>query len=267
MTMKKTSPLLSAGLLTLAAALTFPFAGCAGSPTQDSTGQYVDDSAITTKVKAALLNDEAVKSFEIHVTTFKGVVQLSGFVDNSDQKTPPRTTPPRFRACRASPTTSPSNQRERAPRPPLLPAMLYYSVIFLIIALVAAGLGFFGLAGAAAEIAKVPIPGLYRDLRPLAALRPALAAALRRSEPVRNRNPVPVLWPVACASDLLFELQLRVARRADELARRQSAGTSLNLHCWLLAEAEILGLAAPQRGWRAHAPEPAALAASGRAAP
>lgn len=62
------------------------FAGCAGTPTKESTGEYVDDSAITAKVKTALLKDDAVKSFEIKVDTFKGVVQLSGFVDNADQK-------------------------------------------------------------------------------------------------------------------------------------------------------------------------------------
>jgi hyperosmotically inducible protein len=60
--------------------------GCAGSPTKDSTGQYVDDTTITTKVKSALLGDGAVKSFEIKVETFKGVVQLSGFVDTEDQR-------------------------------------------------------------------------------------------------------------------------------------------------------------------------------------
>ena len=46
----------------------------------------MDDSAITTKVKSALLGDGAVKSFEIKVETFKGVVQLSGFVDTEDQR-------------------------------------------------------------------------------------------------------------------------------------------------------------------------------------
>jgi osmotically-inducible protein OsmY len=60
--------------------------GCAATPTHDSTGQYIDDATITTKVKAALLKDDAVKSFEIKVETMKGVVQLSGFVDTSDQK-------------------------------------------------------------------------------------------------------------------------------------------------------------------------------------
>lgn len=60
--------------------------GCAATPTSDSTGQYVDDTAITGRVKTALLGDDAVKSFEIKVETVKGVVQLSGFVDNRDQK-------------------------------------------------------------------------------------------------------------------------------------------------------------------------------------
>ena len=60
--------------------------GCAATPTKDSTGEYVDDTVITTKVKAALLHDDAVKSFEIKVETVKGVVQLSGFVDTSDQR-------------------------------------------------------------------------------------------------------------------------------------------------------------------------------------
>ena len=60
--------------------------GCAGSSTKDSTGQYIDDSTITTKVKSALLADDSVKSFQISVETFKGVVQLSGFVDTADQK-------------------------------------------------------------------------------------------------------------------------------------------------------------------------------------
>lgn len=59
-------------------------AGCAGSATRESTGQYVDDSAITTKVKAAILNDPALKVFQINVETFKGTVQLSGFVNTSE---------------------------------------------------------------------------------------------------------------------------------------------------------------------------------------
>lgn len=53
--------------------------GCAATTTRDSTGQYIDDSAVTTKVKAALFNDPSLKSAEISVETFKGRVQLSGF--------------------------------------------------------------------------------------------------------------------------------------------------------------------------------------------
>ena len=55
-------------------------AGCASSQKQESTGQYVDDTAITAKVKTAIFNEPALKSAEINVETFKGRVQLSGFV-------------------------------------------------------------------------------------------------------------------------------------------------------------------------------------------
>ena len=57
--------------------------GCAGSPTQESTGEYVTDTWITTKVKASLAEDSTVKAREVNVETFKGVVQLSGFVSSS----------------------------------------------------------------------------------------------------------------------------------------------------------------------------------------
>lgn len=57
-------------------------AGCASTPTREGTGEYIDDSVITTKVKAAIINDPALKATEINVETFKGVVQLSGFVSN-----------------------------------------------------------------------------------------------------------------------------------------------------------------------------------------
>jgi BON domain len=56
--------------------------GCAATPTSESTGGYVDDSVITTKVKAAIFNEPSLKSAEINVETFKGVVQLSGFVSS-----------------------------------------------------------------------------------------------------------------------------------------------------------------------------------------
>ena len=58
------------------------FAACASSRTSESTGEYVDDSVITTKVKALLAEDDFLKSFQISVETFKGTVQLSGFVNS-----------------------------------------------------------------------------------------------------------------------------------------------------------------------------------------
>ena len=61
--------------------------GCASTATSASTGEYIDDSVITTKVKAALVRDDATPASAIKVETFKGVVQLSGFVDNVTQKT------------------------------------------------------------------------------------------------------------------------------------------------------------------------------------
>ena len=54
--------------------------GCASTPQKEGTGEYIDDTMITTKVKAAILNEPTLKSAEINVETFKGVVQLSGFV-------------------------------------------------------------------------------------------------------------------------------------------------------------------------------------------
>ena len=58
------------------------FVACASTPTQESTGEYVDDSVITTKVKSLLAVDDFLKSFQISVETFKGTVQLSGFVSS-----------------------------------------------------------------------------------------------------------------------------------------------------------------------------------------
>jgi osmotically-inducible protein OsmY len=56
--------------------------GCASTSKQEGTGEYVDDSVITTKVKSMLAADDFLKSFEISVETYKGIVQLSGFVDS-----------------------------------------------------------------------------------------------------------------------------------------------------------------------------------------
>ena len=54
--------------------------GCGATPTREGTGEYIDDTVITTKVKAALLSDPETKVLQVNVETFKGVVQLSGFV-------------------------------------------------------------------------------------------------------------------------------------------------------------------------------------------
>jgi len=56
------------------------FVACASTSKQESTGEYVDDSVITTKVKSLLAADDFLKSFQISVETYKGTVQLSGFV-------------------------------------------------------------------------------------------------------------------------------------------------------------------------------------------
>jgi osmotically-inducible protein OsmY len=57
-------------------------AGCASTPTQEGTGEYVTDSWITTKVKAALVEDSLVRATEVNVETVKGAVQLSGFLSS-----------------------------------------------------------------------------------------------------------------------------------------------------------------------------------------
>ncbi|MEN9586382.1 MAG: hypothetical protein RLZZ616_3388 [Pseudomonadota bacterium] len=64
----------------LAIAVLMTAVGCASISTKEGAGEYVDDSVITTKVVAAIFKDPDLKSAEINVETFKGVVQLSGFV-------------------------------------------------------------------------------------------------------------------------------------------------------------------------------------------
>jgi osmotically-inducible protein OsmY len=64
------------------AALLLSVTGCMSTPTQEGTGEYVTDSWITTKVKAVFAEDREVKATEVNVETFKGVVQLSGFVSS-----------------------------------------------------------------------------------------------------------------------------------------------------------------------------------------
>ena len=75
--MKQLSTYLSAAFLAVSLV---SVAGCASTATKQSTGEYIDDSVITTKVKTAILEDPMTKVLEIKVTTVKGEVQLSGFV-------------------------------------------------------------------------------------------------------------------------------------------------------------------------------------------
>lgn len=75
--MNQLSKTLSAAFLAIALASAV---GCASTEKQEGTGQYIDDTVITAKVKAALFNDPTTKASEINVETFKGAVQLSGFV-------------------------------------------------------------------------------------------------------------------------------------------------------------------------------------------
>jgi hyperosmotically inducible protein len=85
--MKTTRKLISLlALLLGSAGIVTVYTSCSGTPTRESTGEYVDDTTITTKVKAALIHDPVVKAGQVTVTTFKGVVQLSGFVDTPEAK-------------------------------------------------------------------------------------------------------------------------------------------------------------------------------------
>ena len=73
-------------LLVLGGSIALYTGGCAGGPTQQSTGEFIDDAAITTKVKANLAQDPVVSALDVKVDTFKGTVQLNGFVDTAEQK-------------------------------------------------------------------------------------------------------------------------------------------------------------------------------------
>lgn len=69
----------------LAISMLSVFAGCSSTAKSESVGQYVDSSVLTTKVKAAIFNEPTLKSSEINVETYKGEVQLSGFVTSQEQ--------------------------------------------------------------------------------------------------------------------------------------------------------------------------------------
>jgi osmotically-inducible protein OsmY len=69
-------------LATLLAVTVLGSVSCASTRTSEGTGEYVDDTVITTKVKAAFLGEKGLKVAEINVETFKGIVQLSGFINS-----------------------------------------------------------------------------------------------------------------------------------------------------------------------------------------
>lgn len=69
----------------LAISMLSVFSGCSSTAKSESVGQYVDSSVLTTKVKAAIFNEPTLKSSEINVETYKGEVQLSGFVTSQEQ--------------------------------------------------------------------------------------------------------------------------------------------------------------------------------------
>lgn len=75
-----------AGLALMLAALLVPLGACSETPTRPSLGQYMDDTAITTRVKTALAGSPRVKVGDVSVETFKGIVQLSGFVNSAEEK-------------------------------------------------------------------------------------------------------------------------------------------------------------------------------------
>ena len=81
--LKLSALILSVGALAMAGGMT----GCAGDRYTQSTGERIDDKSESTRVRSALSDDPQYKYEDVKVQTFKGVVQLSGFVDSRDQKT------------------------------------------------------------------------------------------------------------------------------------------------------------------------------------
>lgn len=79
--MKTRNPFIQYSVMLL---LIVGLAACASTSKQSSVGEYVDDTVITTKIKSLLAADDFLKSFEISVETYKGVVQLTGFVASQD---------------------------------------------------------------------------------------------------------------------------------------------------------------------------------------
>lgn len=71
-------------LLSFMIVMSVTLSGCASGKKYESTGEFFDDTVLTTKVKASIIGDSRLKVLQIDVETYKGVVQLSGFVDTTD---------------------------------------------------------------------------------------------------------------------------------------------------------------------------------------
>lgn len=78
-----TSQLLRITVLSVALGVSIAAAGCSATPTRASAGEVIDDTWITTKVKAAFVEDKTVSALNIQVETFRGTVQLSGFANSA----------------------------------------------------------------------------------------------------------------------------------------------------------------------------------------
>lgn len=87
MTINHTRPLARAAMLGSALLGSAIIVGCSSTPSQQSTGQAIDDGVVTAKVKAKLVEDPVTKALQINVETFKGTVQLSGFVESDQART------------------------------------------------------------------------------------------------------------------------------------------------------------------------------------
>jgi hyperosmotically inducible protein len=72
--------------LCLVGLLAGPMIACSGDDKRESTGEYIDDSVISNKVRAKLIDDKDLNVFQIDVTTYRGIVQLSGFVSSAEAK-------------------------------------------------------------------------------------------------------------------------------------------------------------------------------------
>lgn len=82
----KTSLRSFAALLVLGGGLALSSGGCSATATRKSTGEFIDDATITSKVKTAFAKDPGVKAMDVKIDTFKGTVQLNGFVNTAEEK-------------------------------------------------------------------------------------------------------------------------------------------------------------------------------------